>query len=112
MSKEIGSKLKHLRNSKKITQQEMADKVSIKRSTISNYEIGRRTPHLRDLQKLAEYFGVGLDYFGVSSTDEVFDVLARAKEVFENADINPEAKEELYMEFMKMYLELKGNDKK
>ena len=108
MSKEIGSKLKHLRKSKKMTQQEISEKVDIKRSTISNYEIGRRTPHLKDLQKIAAVFGVGLDYFGVSETDEVFDVLARAKEVFNNEDISQEEKEDLYREFMKMYLNLKG----
>lgn len=107
MSKEIGSKLKHLRKTRKLTQQEVADKVDIKRSTISNYEIGRRTPHLKDLQKLAATFGVGLDYFGVQDTDEVFDVLARAKDVFVNEDISNIEKEELYLEFMKLYINLK-----
>lgn len=107
MSKEIGSKLKHLRKTRKLTQQEIADKVDIKRSTISNYEIGRRTPHLKDLQKLAGAFGVGLDYFGVQDTDEVFDVLARAKDVFVNEEISNIEKEELYLEFMKLYINLK-----
>lgn len=107
MSKEIGSKLKHLRKTRKFTQQEIADKVDIKRSTISNYEIGRRTPHLKDLQKLATAFGVGLDYFGIQDTDEVFDVLARAKEVFINEEISNIEKEELYLEFMKLYINLK-----
>lgn len=110
MSKEIGQKLKHLRKSRKITQQEVAEKVGLQRSTLSNYEIGRRSPHIKELQKLAEAFGVGLDYFGVQNTDEVFDVLARAKEVFQSEEIRSEDKEQLYMEFMKMYLELKGND--
>lgn len=108
MSQDIGRKIKQLRKARKITQEDLAERVKIKRSTISNYEIGRRTPHLKDLQKLAESFGVGLDYFGVHSTDEVFDVLARAKDVFENDKISDTAKEELYMEFMKMYLNLKG----
>ena len=108
MSVEIGSKLKHLRKSRKLTQQEVADKVDIKRSTISNYEIGRRTPHLKDLQKMAKAFGVGLEYFEISQKDEAFDVLARAKEVFESNDISEEVKEDLYREFMKMYLHLKG----
>ena len=109
MSKELGNKLKHLRKSKKMTQQEVSEKVNqeISRSTISNYEIGRRTPHLTDLQKLANVFGVGLDYFGLSTKDEAFEVLARVKEVFENDEISKETKEELYREFMKMYLNLK-----
>lgn len=108
ISKEIGIKLKHLRKSRKITQQELSDRVGLQRSTLSNYEIGRRSPHLKELQRLAEAFGVGLDYFDVHTTDEVFDVLARAKEVFENDKISDTAKEELYMEFMRMYLNLKG----
>lgn len=116
MSDIIGKKLKHLRLSRKLTQQEVSDRINgeISRSTISNYEIGRRTPHLLDLQKMADLFGVTLDYFGVKPKDDAFDVLARAKEVFENDSISKETKEDLYMEFMKMYINLKGeaNEKK
>lgn len=107
---DIGIKLKHLRKSRKLTQQDVSERVKadISRSTISNYEIGRRTPHLKDLAALAEFYGVGLDYFGVSSKDEVFELLARAKEVFADETIDEESKEGLYHEFMKMYLDLKG----
>ena len=104
---DIGLKLRHLRKSRKITQQDIADMVDIQRSTISNYEIGRRTPHLKDLQRLAEAYGVGLDYFGISAKDEAFDLLARAKEVFESPDVDKKIKEELYREFMKLYLSMK-----
>lgn len=112
MREEIGRKIKHLRKSRKITQEELAQRLGgdISRSTISNYEIGRRTPHLRDLQRFAEVFGVGLDYFGIATTDEVFEVFTRAKEVFENENIPQESKEGLYLDLMKLYLELKGND--
>ena len=112
--KDIGLKLKHLRKSRKMTQQDVSDRVKadISRSTISNYEIGRRTPHLSDLAALAELFGVGLDYFGFSSKDEVFELMARGKEIFENEAIDEEAKEALYHEFMKMYLDLKGMNSK
>lgn len=103
---DIGIKLRHLRKSRKMTQQEIADKVDITRSTISNYEIGRRTPHLKDLQNLAEAYGVGLDYFGISAKDEAFDLLARAKEVFESPDVDKKTKEQLYREFMKLYLSM------
>lgn len=108
MSKEIGAKVKHLRKSRKWTQEELAQRVGLQRSTLSNYEIGRRSPHLKDLQKLAKTFGVGIDYFGVTVTDVAFDVLARAKEVFESEEVEPETKEQLYREFMKLYLEMKG----
>jgi hypothetical protein len=51
--------------------------------------------------------GVGLDYFGVTAKDEAFDLLARAKEVFEDRSISDETKEQLYHEFMKLYLKMK-----
>lgn len=108
MSEVIGAKLRQLRQSRKMTQEQIAEKVDITRSTISNYEIGRRTPHLKDLSRLAAVFGVGLDYFGISAKDEALDLLARAKEVFESADISAETKEELYHEFMRLYLAMKG----
>ncbi len=103
----IGAKLKTLRKSQRMTQQTVADGVGITRSTLSNYEIGRRTPNLKDLQKLAAFFNVGLDYFGISTANEVLELLARAKDVFESEIVDKETKEELYKEFMKLYLNLK-----
>lgn len=108
MSNIIGRKLKKLRQSKAMSQQELADKINITRSTISNYEIGRRTPHLKDLQKFCKVFDVGLDYFGVQPKDEAFNLLARAREVFESDEVSPIVKEQLYMDFMRLYLDMKG----
>ena len=108
MTEVIGAKLRQLRKSRDMTQEEVAERVDITRSTISNYEIGRRTPHLKDLSKLAAVFNVGLDYFGISAKDEAVDLLARAKEVFESPDVAPETKEEMYHEFMRLYLAMKG----
>ena len=104
----IGQQLKTLRKSQKITQQAVADKVGITRATLSNYEIDRRTPDLKTLRKLSECFGVGLDYFGVAPADEVLDLLARAKDVFENDRISDERKNELFEELMRLKLNLKN----
>ena len=110
MSEVIGKKLKQLRKSKGMTQEDVAQKVDITRSTISNYEIGRRTPNLNDLSALAGVFGVGLDYFGISPKDEAFDLIARAKEIFESDDVSFDTKESLYREMMKLYLQLERNE--
>lgn len=107
MNTTIGAKLKTLRKTKKLTQQEVADRVEIKRATISNYEINRRQPSLNDLRRLAEFYGVGLDYFGVASSDEIFEILSRASEVFKNADISKEKKDDLYKSLMRLYLDIK-----
>ena len=109
MTNNIGLKIKNLRKSRRLTQQDFADKIGVSRSTLSCYEIGQRTPNLKTLQEIAELFGIGLDYFGISATDEAFDLLARAKEVFENTSVSDEAKEQLYQEFMKLYLKMKEN---
>lgn len=103
----IGIKIKNLRKSRKMTQEAFAEKIGVSRSTLSCYEIGQRTPHLKTLQHIAEMFGVGLDYFGINTTDEAFELLARAKEVFENENVPIETKENLYTEFMKLYLKIK-----
>ena len=106
MNDSIGTKLKILRKGRKLTQEQLAERLGVNRATISNYEIARRTPSLKELKRFAEFYGVGLDYFGVATTDEVFDLLSRAKEVFASEDISKEQKEELYKEIMKLYLSM------
>ena len=107
MNDSIGEKLRILRKERRLTQQELADKLNIKRATLSNYEIGRRSPHLSELRRIAEFFGVGLDYFGVAQTDDLLDLLARAKRVFDSEEIPVEKKEAVYKELLKLYLNLK-----
>lgn len=106
MKSEIAGKIRTLRKARKLTQQELADKTGLNRCTIGNYETGRRIPHLPELTQIATVFGVGLDYFGVATQDEVFDVLSRAKEVFESPTVSKLEKEELYKELMKLYLSI------
>lgn len=102
----IGGKIKTLRTGRRMTQQDVADVLGVNRTTISNYEIGRRVPSLTELKKIAAMFGVGLDFFGVATKDEIFDLLSRARDVFQDDDIPKEEKEKLYRELMKLYLSL------
>ena len=44
ISGSINERIKELRHTLKLTQQEFADKIGIKRGAIANYEIGRNTP--------------------------------------------------------------------
>lgn len=102
----IGGKIKTLRTGRRMTQQDVADVLGVNRTTISNYEIGRRVPSLNELKKIAAMFGVGLDFFGVATKDEIFDLLSRARDVFQDDGIPKEEKEKLYRELMKLYLSL------
>lgn len=103
---DIGRKLRTLRKGRGLTQKDVADRLGMVRATVSNYEVGRRTPHLSDLRRFAELYGVTLDYFGVAESDEVFEMLSRAREVFAS-DIPRERKDALYKELLKLYLEIK-----
>ena len=58
----LGDKLKELRESKKITQQDMANVLGIARGTYAHYEINRREPDNDTLKKIANYFNVSTDY--------------------------------------------------
>lgn len=106
MKDDIGAKLKILRKGRRLTQEQLAERLGVNRATISNYEISRRSPSLKELKRFAEFYGVGLDYFGVATKDEVFDLLTRAKEVFASDEISKEQKEELYKELLKLYLSI------
>ena len=101
----IGTKLKTLRKGRGLTQLELAERLNWSRATISNYECGRRVPHLNELSVLCNFFGVSMDYWGVETTDESFELLSRAKAVFTNQSFSKEEKAKLYKEIMKMYLE-------
>ncbi|WP_438434452.1 helix-turn-helix domain-containing protein [Gorillibacterium sp. sgz500922] len=57
-----GNRIARLRAERGLTQGELAEKVSISRASLSHYENDRREPDLDVLSKLADYFGVTLDY--------------------------------------------------
>lgn len=104
-SDNIAKKIKTLRKTRGLTQSQLADALGVQRATVSNYEIGRRSPHIKELEKIASILGVSLDYFGVNK-NEVHDLVARAKMVFENPDIPTQEKANVYKEVMRLYLEI------
>lgn len=105
---DFGNKLKILRKGRKLTQEDVAESLGLNRSTISNYEIGRRMPSIRELKRFAEFYGVGLEYFGIDTKDEVFDLLSRARDIFQSDLVGEETKRDLYEEIMRLYLNLKN----
>ena len=54
--------LKSLRTSHNLTQDELAKKLKISRSTIGMYEKGAREPDFETLELIADYFNVDTDY--------------------------------------------------
>ena len=63
-------RLKELRKSRKITQAAVAEGVNCSAAAYSRYENGTRQPSLDMVLKLADFFGVSLDYlFGRTPPD-------------------------------------------
>lgn len=54
--------LKSLREERGISQQELAETLNVKRSTIGNYEQGTRSPDMETLEVIADYFNVDMDF--------------------------------------------------
>lgn len=59
---DFAKNLKSLRQSEGLAQQELADRLAIKRSTLAMYERGKRLPRYYALGKIAKYFSVSVDY--------------------------------------------------
>jgi len=58
----FANRLKELRNSKGITQKQMAEMLNMTERGFRGYEMGLSTPHHETFLKLADYFDVSLDY--------------------------------------------------
>lgn len=56
------NRIKELRQSKGLTQAELAKKVGVTRQAVSLYEKGQIKPKIETRQKLAKYFGVSVPY--------------------------------------------------
>ena len=57
-----GIRLKKLRESKKLSQLKMAMDLNMNQNTVSRYETGEREADYATLIKIADYFGVSIDY--------------------------------------------------
>lgn len=71
MSKGLAEKIKELRESKNISQQQLAEMVFVSRSTIANWETGRRIPDVAMLRRLAGSLGVDIGYLLGESEDDL-----------------------------------------
>lgn len=58
----FSERLKMLRTASHISQEELAKRLQVTRSCIGNYEQGKREPSFEDLEKIADYFNVDMDY--------------------------------------------------
>lgn len=58
----LGKRIASLRNEKNITQEYLSNILDVLRATIAMYETDKREPDNTNLNKLADYFNVSIDY--------------------------------------------------
>lgn len=107
----LGKKIKAIRKTRGLSQQQLADLMDVTRSTISNWECGRRYPHLNELDQLANKLNVSLDYFK-ETKDDVKELIAKASQVFNDKSIPYQVKANAYKELMKIYVKVDDNENK
>lgn len=76
----FGEKLKKLRISQKLTQQQLADRIGVAKSVVSYYESGDRYPSYDVLVKIARIFHTTTDYLLDVSKESVIDVTGLSDE--------------------------------
>lgn len=69
----LGEKIKVYRESKKMTQKDIAEILEVEPGTISKYESGMIEPNIESIKRLAETFGITIDEL-LKNEDEKFDI--------------------------------------
>lgn len=65
----LGDRLRQQRNRRKLTQEDVARRIGVARTTYAMYEQNSREPDNETLQKLADFFDVSIDYL-LGRTDD------------------------------------------
>jgi transcriptional regulator with XRE-family HTH domain len=76
LKKTVGGRLQELRNSKKLSQYQLAENVSINQSSIAEYERGNQLPPVNNLIIFANIFHVSLDYLTGRTNDPALHQMA------------------------------------
>ncbi|MCK8098671.1 helix-turn-helix domain-containing protein [Bacillus sp. 2CMS4F] len=84
----FSTKIKKLREEKKMKQQEVADKLGIARTTYASYEQGKREPDHETLIKIADYYNVTIDFLLRGESQETQDKIfnEEARRILEDPD--------------------------
>ncbi|MBD1372599.1 helix-turn-helix transcriptional regulator [Hazenella sp. IB182357] len=77
---EFSERLKQLREEKNWTQGDLAERLNIGRSTIGDYEYGRKLPRYERLKEIADVFNISVDYL-LNRTNEKRSIEDLKKEI-------------------------------
>ncbi|MBO9605745.1 MAG: helix-turn-helix transcriptional regulator [Paenibacillaceae bacterium] len=86
-----GNRIAHLRDERRLTQEELAVRVGITRAALSHYENNRREPDYATIQKIADYFKVTVDYLLGRSSEPQIDQTAETRAFAERLELSDQA---------------------
>ena len=83
----FGKRFKEALKEKRLTQEQLADKFHLKKSSISRYENDKQMPEVNLLKEFADFFGVTVDYLLGSESIKTEDLNTKnsGNILFENA---------------------------
>lgn len=83
----IGERIFELRKEKKLVQEELGKHIGVSKQTISKYEKGTKIPSRENIEKLADFFGVPVDYL-LGKSDSTNKSSNNIKEIFESDELH------------------------
>lgn len=89
----VGSRIKILRDEKDVTQEELGKHLGVRRSAVANYESGNRQVDIKTCERIAEYFGVSIDFLIGNVKDNPIDFLYNAKAFFSSDSVTDNEKD-------------------
>ena len=108
MDNNIGEKMKRIRVSRNLTQQDVAERMGVTKQCVSRWEVGNRKINSDQLVEFAKVVGVTLDYFNDNSPERtLFQLMTQLESVFSSAAIPESDKDKAYQDIMKIYLRSK-----
>ena len=99
----ISEKIKHLRKINKVTQKRLAKDLKISPQSISHYEAERRTPSLKLIKKIAEYFNISISYLVDDNYSTKFELIDRYDHTIIKHLIHYLNREEIYIKIRVLY---------
>lgn len=101
---DLGDKMKQVRLARNLTQDDIAEKMNVQRTTISNWEKNIRVPDSNKLIEFAKIVGVTLDFFSDDSAERtLFQTMADLDKLFTSADISAADKDKAIKDIMEIY---------
>ncbi|WP_069997730.1 helix-turn-helix domain-containing protein [Cellulosilyticum sp. I15G10I2] len=98
---DIGTKIKEMRKDKKLTQQQLADMISVTRSSLQKYENGETAITIELLENIAAALNVDIISFFTDDVDDILILLKKRFNLKDNSKGQLEYDFRLFIDFLR-----------